>query len=48
MTFASLSQSLFSGHSLERLGRVGPGYEVIDLALRRTSDDAGDDVAEIG
>ena len=34
--------------ALRRLGCVGPGQQVVDLALRMTGDDAGDGVGEIG
>lgn len=40
--------ALFSGHGLERRWRVGPGQQLVELALRMTGDDAGDDVGEIG
>lgn len=38
---------LFSGHGLEWRGGIGPGQQVVDLVLRVTGDDAGDDVGEV-
>ena len=40
--------SIFSGHGLERRGRVSPGQQVFDLALGTTGDDLCDDVGDIG
>ena len=36
-----------SGHGLEGRGSVGPGKQVVDLALSVAFDDAGDDVGEV-
>ena len=39
---------MFSGHGFEWLSGVGPGEELVDLALRMSGDDAADDVGEVG
>ena len=38
---------MFSGHGLELLRCIGPRQQVVDLALRVASDNAGDDVGEV-
>ena len=39
---------MFSGHGLERLRRIGPWQQVVDLALGMAGNDTGDDVDEVG
>jgi hypothetical protein len=40
---------VFSGHGLEGgYGRVGPGQEFVEAAIRMARDDAGDHVREVG
>lgn len=38
---------MFSGHGLEWRRGVGPGQQVVELALRMACNDAGDDVSEV-
>lgn len=38
---------MFSGHGFDLLRCVGPRQQVVDLALRVASDNAGDDVDEV-